>query len=220
MHLQNFQKPETTNTGADVFLDPRAFCRMRFSPLVATGVIVGLLREHFGNPNAIVDPMLQNYVWRTDTSTGIVIESSSNDVLTNIGQRPAVLVRRNPVQMPQRHTFGNEIMQLGGQTGEKYWVVLHGSHTLFSIATKPAAAESLANEVAIFLLQFSPLISASLCFGRFEFQEIGVLSKLEGSGGQYVVPTTFSYVTEFSWMLDEDLPPIRHINLKVLYGLD
>ena len=219
MHLPDFQKSEITNTGADVLLDPHAFCRVRFAPLVATGVFVSLLREHFGNPHSIVDPSLQNCVWRNDLDTGIVIESSSNDVLTHIGQRPAVLVRRDPVQNRQRHAINNEVLQMGGQRGREFGIVLHGSHTVFSIASKPAHAETLANEVTMFLTQFIPVIQHGLCFGQMDLQEIGQLSKLEGGGGSYVVPSTFSYVTSFAWTLDADLPPLRHVSLKVLYGL-
>ncbi len=77
-----FEPPLRTETIADRFVDPRTFCRLRFSPMLATGVILGLLREHFGNPTAIVDPMLQAYVWRGDDKTAIMIETCTNEALT------------------------------------------------------------------------------------------------------------------------------------------
>ena len=200
-------------------MDPRAFCRLRFSPLLATGVLVHLLREHFGNPGSIVDPMLQQCVWRNDKDTGILIESSSNDALLHVGQRPAVLVKRHAIRKVARLTFNDEVWKLGPQRGQEFGNVLQGAHTVFSIASRPAHTESLANEVMLLLTQYAPQIQQNLGFGQFQLQEIGELSQLEGSGGQYVVPTTFTYITALDWTLDRDLPPLRHVSLKVLYGL-
>jgi hypothetical protein len=219
MLTKKIQQPTVTHSGADRLLDPQAFCRLRFSPILATGVLVHLLREHFGNPKSIVDPMVQQCVWRNDTETGIVIESSSNDVLTNVGQRPAVLVRRDAIRSLPRQSLGNEIISTGGQMGSDYGIVLQGSHTVFSISTKPGHVEALANEVSLFLTQYSPLIHHHLCLKHFQLQQIGQLSRLEGSKDQYVVPTTFSYVASFEWTLDDDLPPLRHIDMKLLFGL-
>ena len=151
-------------------------------------------------------------------STGILIESSSNENLTNVGQRPAVLVRRNAVKA-QRLMINDEQIVVGGQRGRQFQIALQGSHTVFSIATKAAYAESLANEVTILLTQYAPELRHSLCFADFQLQEIGQLSILEGSGGQYVVPSTFSYIANFDWALDENLPPLRHVDVRVLHGI-
>jgi len=162
--------------------------------------------------------MLQKCVWRTDEPTGILIETSSNEVLTSVGQRPAVLVRRNPIKS-ERRIINDEMLVVGGQRGRDFWTVLYGSHTVFNIATKPAYAETLANETTMLLAQYAPEIRYSLCFDDFQLQEIGQLSILEGSGGQYVVPSTFSYIAQHGWTLDYDLPPLRHVDLKVLHGI-
>lgn len=215
----DFQKPATTHTGLDTLLDPRAFCRLRFSPSLATGVLVSLLREHFGNPSSITEPLLQQCVWRSGEGSGILIESSSNEVLRSIDQRPAILVRRNQVQALPPQSINDEIIQTGGQKGRSFGIWLQGSHTIFSIATKAGGAEALANETAILFMQYAPHIKHTLCFEQFRLQEIGQLSVLEGSGGQYVVPSTFSYIARFEWGLDEDLPPLRHVELKVLYQI-
>ena len=66
---------------------------------------------------------------------------------------------------------------------------------------------------------YGPVIKQSLCFSDIWLQEIGPLSLLEGSGGQYVVPSTFQYIAQFEWELDQDLPPLRHVDLRVLHGL-
>jgi hypothetical protein len=214
--ISDFDEPKRLEALPDEYVDPRTFCRLRFSPMLATGVILSLLREHFGNPNSIVDPMLQQYVWRNDEATGIVIEASTNEVLTNIQQRPAILVRRNAIK-PQRMSIGDKVFPLRPQMGHSFVLAIHGSHTIFNIATRAGHAEALANETSMFLMQFAPAIRGSLCFtGDFQFEELGQVGRLDGIGGQYVVPATFSYITDVSWTLGENLPPIRHIHFKML----
>ena len=211
-----FAPPERTETLADRFVDPWTYCRLRFAPILATGVILGLLREHYGNPTAIVDPMLLSYVWRSDNTTAMMIETCTNDALTMIQMRPAILVRRNAIR-PKREGLDDEIKSLSGQQGNDYVVTLHGSHTVFCITNKPGHTETLANETAMYLLQASPQIRGSLCFkGDFRLEEIGELGVIEGMGGQYVVPVTFSYLTDFAWSIAPDVPPLRHIDVKIL----
>jgi len=214
--LNTFQPPVHIETEADKFVDPRTFCRLRFSPLLATGVILGLIREHFGNPTAIMDPVLQSCVWRGDDQTGILIETCTNDALSRIQLRPAILVRRNGITI-HREGLDDEIMSLGPDRGTSHVVTMHGSHTIFCISGKPGQTESLANETALYLLQASPSIAGSLCFrGKFKLEEIGAIGILEGGGGQYVVPVTFSHVTDFTWSIAPDVPVIRHINVRML----
>ena len=215
-----FDPPERTETIADRYVDPRTFCRLRFSPMLATGVILGLLREHYGNPTAIVDPMLQRYVWRNDDTTHIMIETCTNEALTRIQMRPAILIRRNTIR-PKREGLDDEIKKTGPEQSREYVVTLHGSHTVFCLSGKPGHAEVLANETAIYLLQSAPLIRGSLCFkGEFKLEEIGQLGMVDGLGGQYVVPLTFSYVTDFAWSIAPDRPTLRHIDLKILLDPD
>ena len=197
-------------------MEPATFCRLRFTPVLATGVILGLLREHFGNPQAITDPLLQHYVWRSDDATAIMIETCTNDVLKQLQMRPAILVKRNAIK-PNREAIGDEIRSLGGETGKNYIVTLHGSHTIFCIAGKPNHAEGLANEAAMYLLQVAPCIRGNLNFkGDFMLEEIGELGLVKGLGDQYVVPVTFSYVTDFAWTIAPDVPVLRRINVKLL----
>ena len=215
-----FLPPKITETTADRFVDPHTFCRLRFSPILATGVLLGTLREHFGNPTAIIDPMLHRCLWRDDDQTGILIETCTNDALSRIQMRPAILVRRNAVR-PKREGLDDEIKSLGGERGRNFTVTLHGSHTVFCLSTKPGHVDVLANETGMYLLQAAPSIRGSLCFrGDFKLEEIGPIGMAEGIGGQYVVPLTFSYVTDFTWSIASDAPVIRHIDMSILLNPD
>ncbi len=101
--------------------------------------------------------------------------------------------------------------------GREFVVTLHGSHTVFCLSGKPGHAETLANETALYLLQSAPLIRGSLCFkGDFKLEEIGQLGTVNGLGGQYVIPLTFSYVTDLAWSITPDRPALRHIDMRIL----
>ncbi|GHT30386.1 hypothetical protein FACS1894214_0140 [Planctomycetales bacterium] len=218
-HIQKFSKPEITHARTDNRIDPRTFCRLRFSPILATGVVVDILREHFGTPQSIIDPMLQNYIWEDTDKSGIIIETSTNEKLTQISQRPAILVRRDDIRSSRR-IIGDEYSLLTNYNTRQFTRSFEGSHTIFNIAAKAGHAEALANESAWLLLGFSSLICQSLCFEDFQLEQIGKIAKLEGSGGQYVIPATFSYKASFEWSLDENLPPIRHVDTKLLFNLE
>jgi len=218
--LNHFKPPGETETIANRLVDPHAFCRLRFSPILVTGVLLDLLRSHYGNPTAIMDPMLHGCVWRGNDQTGIMIESCTNDALTRIQMRPAILIRRNAVR-PKREGLDDELKSLGGERDRSFVVTLHGSHTLFCLSGKPGHADVLANETAMYLLQAAPAIRGKLCFrGDFRLEEIGELGTVEGLGGQYVVPLTFAYVTDYAWSITSDAPTLRHIDMSILLNPD
>jgi hypothetical protein len=212
-----FSVPDGQETIADRFVDPHTFSRLRFSPILLTGFLLGLLREHFGNPHSIVEPVLQAYVWRNAPDTGILIEPNTGEVFKNMQQRPALLVKRNAIKN-ERLGIDDKIMTQGGvRGGEDFITSLHGSHTVFCISSRAAHAELLANEVAAYLLTASPVIRGSFRFdGDFKFEELGELRMVAGAGGQYVVPVTFSYIVVHVWRVASGAPLIRHIDVNVL----
>jgi hypothetical protein len=146
----------------------------------------------------------------------MMIETSSNEALTRIQMRPAVLIRRNSIRA-KREGLDDELKKAGPEQGREFVVTLHGSHTVFCLSAKPGHAEVLANETALYLLQSAPMIRGSLCFkGDFKLDEIGELGMVDGLGGQYVVPLTFSYVTDFAWSIAPDRPTLRHVDMQFL----
>jgi hypothetical protein len=212
-----FAAPDHQESTADRFIDPHTYCRLRFSPVLATGYLLALLREHFGDPLSIVEPVLQGYVWRNDSSSSILIEPSSHEVFTKMQQRPAILIKRGAIKF-ERMGLDDKIMEQGGvRGGTNYIVAMHGSHTVFCISSKAAHTELLANEVAMYLLQAAPTIRYGLCFDKdFKLEEIGELKTVQGVGGQYVIPVNFSFIGTHSWRINSSAPVIRHVDVNVL----
>jgi hypothetical protein len=214
-----FQSAAITETLADQFVFPSAFRRLRLAPVLATGLILDLLQQHYGDPQAIIDPLLQHAIWRSGDSTSIIIETCHNDSLTRIGQMPAILVRRNR-QRVIPSGIDNELKSLGPEIHSEYVVTIQGSHTVFCLAPRPGHAESLANETFVWLLQASHLIAGHLNMRKnFQMESLDELFQIEGSGGLYGVPMTLSYETWFEWSVYPTAPVLRQISLPNYYGL-
>jgi hypothetical protein len=95
---------------------------------------------------------------------------------------------------------------------------MQGGLTVFNIAGKPGHAEAVANETMTVLLQFAPQIRKTLCFDLdFNLGTVGKVSVLDS--GQYTVPVQFTFVASFAWQLRQDLPPIRHVDVKLAYDI-
>jgi hypothetical protein len=212
-----FRPPGITETAADRFVDPQTFCRLHYSPMLGTGVLLGLLQEHYGDPSAIEDPLLQQYIWRSGDTTAIMIETCTNDAISRIQMRPAILVRRNAMQI-HRLVMNDQVTYLQGDRELGYLVALEGTHTVFCVAGKPGHAEILANETLRFLLMASPVIRQALCFHDFLPTEVGEISTFPNLGGQYVVPVTFRYKADYPWSLAPDAPVLRHIEANIHVG--
>jgi hypothetical protein len=217
--IEKFEKPERQiGLPEETVLDPRAFCKMRFSPILATGVILDIIREHFGNPSSITDPMCQNYVWTPNTDSNILIETNTNENIEQIGQRPAILVKRDKIQY-QRYIIMDRVINTGVTCPPAYSVEFTGSHTVFSIATKAAHADVLANEATTLLLQYSPVIRSSLCFNDFRLSGIDEV-QLSQENNHYFVASTFSYAGIFNWELKTNEPKLRHVRADILFGYE
>jgi hypothetical protein len=206
--------PELTDNGTEYV--PRVFCRLRFSPMLLTGVILGLVREHYGNPQTIVDPTLQKFIWRQGDETDILIESCGTITETRMQQRPAIIIKRRAFKT-QRLGINDEIKGSAIWGPAQYTEIIAGSHTLFCISKLSGTAENLANETALYLQEFAPVIRGSLGMEYdFRLTEIGELGLLEGASETYVVPITFEHASRHSWAIADHVTPIRKFDFKIL----
>jgi hypothetical protein len=213
--FKDFVPPATQNTIADGRVEDRSLKRVQLAPMQLTGVLVDVLRHHFGNPTSIFEPLLQNHIWRPSLDTTILIETCTREVLKQLQQRPAILVKRNAIRF-ERFIIGDEVIPIGGGKGQREFVVrAQGAHSVFCITQLPADAETLAQETLMLLLQHGPQIRETLRLQEdFKLDEVGELRTLEGAGGQYVVPLSFSYSIVHAWNLKPTAPLIRHIQVK------
>jgi hypothetical protein len=212
--FKDFVPPITQDTLADAQVEDRSLRRQNFSPMLLSGIVVDVLRQHFGNPSSIFDPLLQDRIWRPSDATSILIETCTKEVLTQIQQRPAILVKRNAIKF-ESFMLNNEVVPMGATPGREFGMRARGSHTVFCITTSSGNTEALAQETWMLLLQFSPRIRSLLRLQRdFEIEEIGELRTLEGIGGQYVVPLTFTYAVDHTWILKSTAPQVRHVQMN------
>jgi len=210
--------PQTTDTKLDMMVNPQSLSRCQLTPMLATGVLVGFLQQHFGNPESIVNPLLQQYIWRNGDDTSMMIETCSNDSLSRIGMMPAILVRRNKMVF-NRIVLNDEMKSLTGERDKRYIIEITGSHTVNCIAPSPGHAESLAAETSLFLLEAGICLRGWLFTKDFQLQETGELFQLQNNSRLYDVPLTLTYVTDFIWKSMIEAPPLRHISVRTLFGL-
>lgn len=227
-------EPAVPKTGEPESIDSTfsALCTIGRPPLVMTGSVIWILRRHFSQPNYIVDPNLNKYLWNKDsTKSGITIESVvqwPGAPTQTVQQRPAIYVKRN--------TYGRvklgigDAYQLGTNssvdklddvgdnsidTGTMYGVVIAGSHTVFCLGSTGAEAESVGTEVFFELLEFTPIIRKDLGLNKFQVMEMGGIAKLEESHEHWVVPVTVTYAFNHDWMLYQDAPLLKTVSLNV-----
>jgi hypothetical protein len=140
--ITRFNKPRLETRINQTILDPENYCRLRFSPMLATGVILDILRSHFGNPNSITNPELNQYVWSpVRDETNIVIEPENYETLGLVGMLPGILVKREQFQLSR--------MAIGDYFGSSpqadyYGQHITGKHILSCIASSYAQAEVIA----------------------------------------------------------------------------
>jgi hypothetical protein len=200
---------------------PSALCSLGPRPLVMTGYLVQLLRQHFADSRHIEDQDMRNppasvhdYVWRPGNDSGIVIASATQWDPKTAGQRPGIFIKRN--EWGALHPGIND-QQLGGQAidgTERFTYFLRGSHTLFCVAGEPGEAEKLGTEVYREIGQYAPVIRRNLNLHRFQFLQVGPLGKLREATDNYAVSVSVGYAFEESWVLRQHAPVLKHVTLS------
>ena len=185
---------------------------------VLTGVFRDLLTKSFSHADWIENPQLKQLLWRSNTSTRILVEAHYRWTPEQAKQRCAVIIKRN--------AYAAEYKGLGGSMGqggtvdeygdphyEIFWV---GSHTLFCIGGTGAEAEILATEVQRQLTQFAPVIQRSLGLMRLRAAQLNEISRLEEAPENFLVPVTFSVAYAERWTIKQQAPRLRGISLTKL----
>jgi len=198
----------------------KGMCELGPRPLVATGWLRLWLTSHFANKDFLEDQdpdgPLQRMLWKSDSTTGIVIESVTKWTPEMTESRPGVIIKRNGWRR-LRLGINDKLMDMGVTDGlerfENWW---QGSHTLFCITNDGAETEKLAAEVFRELNQFGPLVRALLDLKRFEVTEVGELAILEEGRENFVVPITVAYGYSEGWVLRQEAPIVKRIDIALL----
>lgn len=174
-------------------------------------LVLMLLREHFYSPDNFQSPELQDWVRSEVKAAGFAAEPFYIAPATlwdpaHAGQRPAVIVRRDPVDferfLPADREQGNLV------DGDDYYQQKrHGGMTCFCIGDSGEFADLLAEEVSDFLCMYSDQIRQLLGLLRFVVVQVGARVELEAEARErYAVPVTIAYSYAVRWAVRSHLP--------------
>lgn len=216
--------PQKDPNETQSIVDISFLCENGWQPLLITGFLRDILVRQWANPQNIIAPEMQQYLWRETPDSGILIESVHRYRADLIGKRPAIMIKRNTFKsMPLGfagqifgggfNAFENEKGAITAQT-----TLFVGSHTLFCIHDSGAATEILATEVMTYLTSFSLPIRRELGLRQFAVAEVGDIQELEESSENYVVPITVGWGYEFNWAIHDGSLPLGGISLTSFLG--
>lgn len=199
------ETPETTPQDRRQLIGdqvPPALCHLGWRPLLLTGLFRELMVQHFATAKHIEEPDLRKLLWQEDPPTGILIESIHRWRGDLVEKRPAIIIKRNAyknVRIVIADFVGTD--EEGFDNYSTLWV---GSHTLFCIHGRGAAAEILGTEVQRELTQFGPMILKMLGLYKFQVTSVGSISELEEAKENFAVPVTVGWAYAENWRLEPE----------------
>lgn len=198
-------------------------CEKGWQAQLITGFLRDLLIRQWSDATNIVHPILKKSLWSAENNTSILIETVHRYQPTLVGQRPAIMIKRNPIKtvklgLQNKVHGGGNFRQTEKGAFERYSTQFVGSHTLFCINRTSPGAEILATEVANQVLEFSPVISRDLNLRFFTVTDIDAIHELEEETENYVVPINVGWIYEHSWELKRESLPLKTISLASILG--
>lgn len=181
-------------------------------PLLITGIIRDVLKNHFNVKENIESEYLKENLWTPERNTGILIESIHRWREELVEKRPAVIIKRNAMRnlrIARQDRLG--IDRQGDSNFATLWV---GSHTLFCIHGTGASTEILATEVQREMTQFGPFIADSFGFFKFQCTEVGAVSEIEEATENFVVPLTIGWAYQETWRLTQESHKLSAIHFN------
>ena len=181
-------------------------------PRLITGLLLALLRQHFGDPANIEAPSIRDEPWAPTQPSGIYLGTTTRWDPTEANARPAVLVKQDEYK-PQRVGIDDRLMgQLTDDGSSLYSHLVQGSHTLFAIATEDEETLALAEEVYRQLVQFRPVIQEKFRMKRCELASFGALHRLAADPAVgYAFPITLACCYVEGWTISPQAPYLKTI---------
>jgi len=197
--------------------------------MLISGIFIQLLRQEYSGGNVQDDkldgcrwvPSAHDALQEDPAASTILIESVYKWDVRTIGQRPALLVRRDQ-QAPQiLGISGNRVLTMGTPSerdmqdwGYEHATPVQGAHTIFAIAREAGQAEVLAQESSAHLRQFGPVFEREFGFLRFHLSQIGAVAQLKESDEHFVVPLKVEYAYYDRWKLIPVAPRFAGVSIK------
>jgi hypothetical protein len=190
-----------------------SLCSLGLRPHLMTGILRHIIGEHFAQRENIEEPALQDILWRARDVGNILIESITRWKPRELGERPAIIIKRNDWQAER--IFPDDQYGSTPQGDPIFLNIMHGSHTLFCISKAGEEAEILAAEVLNEVTGFAHLIRQTLSLTRFVPMGLGQIFEIEEATENFAVPINVAYAAQNSWTIHEHAPRLRGIDLTV-----
>lgn len=182
-----------------------------------TGLFRVWMIYHFSDQNRIKIELLKTKIWSEDPfQSQIAIEAHSSYKTELTETRPGIIIKRQKWTRVRIGIADRLMGALPADGSENYFNTWQGSHTLFCIAGTPGEAEELASEVFKDLNEFAPAVRKATDLFRLEVAEIGEYGILEESGKNFVVPVSVGYVLGETWILRQEAPFLKSIDLTLM----
>jgi hypothetical protein len=192
-------------------------------PYILTNYFVQFSRDHFGDPKNIVNPKYKEYLWNPDVATSrLLIEPSFKVNLQNTQQRPAILIKRDAVQvMPIGLGQGKHISHFEGigdkmagrHVGADFTTLIQGSHSIICIGQSGGEAEELGFEVFFKYLQYGWVLKKEGNIGKFIVSGITPVQKLEENQENWITTINMAWTYDYSWTLYQEAPILKKIGI-------
>lgn len=205
-------------------------------PFIMSGFIKRLLEYHFSDPRNIENPLLKCYIWTPAGScTDEVIEQDDGESITipgsrifigshyqrnfvNAMQRPALLVKREPVRISEISMRNKALPGIDPSTGiypgETLQVNIDSAISIICIGMNGAEAENLGEEVMYRMLHYMPVIRDETRSGKFFVRALSEVKSLDTDpkkGFYTTVRCEFAYVHR--WRVIPETPILKRFAL-------
>lgn len=194
-------------------------CRAGMTPRVVTGLLLRTIKNHFADPDLILDPKLQKYVWNQDsTKSKIRIVQNAYFDAKSAGQFPAIIVGRGNLES-KRVSMDDKAQSVDdpramAMAGISKYVRFHiVSYTVTCVAENIGEADDLAMEVFDTLSYLSPMMTERLPFHDFQVVGMGALGALTDTGTQLAVPVQLTMAYEYAWTLQPLAPRLKTLSI-------
>lgn len=214
-------EPNSTEIEKPANLEAEAYIGCQFpSRLAISGIITDCMRQLFQSPGNILHPQLKDYFWAAEETQDafkapfqIVIENFYTFNLTQVGVRPAILIKPGTWQ-ESRLAIGNRAL---GTTESEYYKRITGTHTIMVVAKTIAQAELIAREVHGYLSHFGPLLRDWLNMIQWEVPALQAPEELEENLENIVINIPVQYELIYSWALHPEVSRLlRQISVNAI----
>jgi len=191
------------------WLSTAEICPSGFSPKTTSLLFMRLLKNHFSNPDNIMDPLLKSYVYSEDPTLSKIRIVLNTNYSSNVGQVPALVVKRLEQKMTRvvLDDFGD-----GGDPlmGLPHFVrFVNGGHRVICTGQADGFMEALAFEVFSLLNCVSPVIRRALPMHDFQVLGMSEVGILEDLGQTFGITIDSTYIYEYGWLI-ENIAPVVH----------